>query len=192
MGPESQQNPSPAKSSNTFLIVLVVVALVLAYILYKNISNTSLLPPEYTETQNTPADSSNAPQLSADERAALTYPSDMTEEAWNAYLAVVAKIAVETDTLTIGPNCALSPVALKIPLGKEVTLQNNDTVPHSIGFTESLLYKAPANGTLTESSLFQIPANGTLTMSIDFVSKAGVYGYSCDQGRAVGGLIQVI
>lgn len=186
---ESQENSS-SKVGSVILVILVLVALALSYFLYQRVNNTGTPSAEYTPTQNNNSPSVTTPnnnttgqpntqQLSADERAVLQYPSpDVTPEAWNAYLTLVAKVAVETNVLTIGQNCSVSPVVLRTR-SKEVTLKNTDSVAHTIAFTSPFF-----SGT--------IPPNGSLKMPVDFKGQLGLYGYGCDGSAQAVGLMDVV
>lgn len=189
MGPELQESPSSfGRVGGVVLVVLVLVAVALGYFLYQKIGRDTS---KYTASQatSTPQD---LQMLSPEEREALAYPTDVTEAGWSAYLAEVGKVSVYTDVLTIGQNCAVSPVVLKTQLGKEVTLTNTDSVPHNIGFAPRFLFQIPANRISTDTFMVQVPANGTIAMPIAFGGKEGVYGYGCDDNPTMAGLIQVI
>ena len=194
---EPDNTSSFAKIGNVVLVMLVLVALVLSYFLYQRMKQTDTTTannpaPKGTPTQtapkptiggqaqgNNPSGTPTNRPLSEDERAVLNYPSpNVTPEAWTKYLGLVQKIAVETDTLTIGKGCSVSPIVLKTKLGKKVTLKNTDGVSHSIG--------------LSPKRFFEIPANATFDMPVDFDGKASIYAYGCDKSPTVSGMLWVV
>jgi hypothetical protein len=172
MEPQTRSlSASHGKLGNLILIVLVIAAIVLGYFLYQRMD---LSGPSVKTTEEVTG-------KTRDERLVLRYPAkDVTEEEWNNYLVLVAKLAVEADKISIGANCSVSPVVVKTPLvmGKKVTLENNDSVAHTISFN------TPPN--------FEVPANGKIEMPVDFKGTPGIYGYGCDNSPDAVGLIQVL
>lgn len=179
------------KAANVVLIVLVLIALVMAYFLYQRLAGDVMPPvpppdriqdgtPQNPETRNDTTGSFDFKPLSADERAALNPPDgpDATEGERQAHFDLVARTAVPSEELSIGPNCAVSPAVLRTKQGGEIQLRNYDTVPHLIVFNET--------------SSFSVPAKKSISIPVTFGADSGatgVFGYGCDMsngGGAVG------
>lgn len=165
----SQKKIAKGGRGDMVLGLLALAALVLGYFLYQKLKVPA---PKITTT--------NSAETS-DERAVLRYPArDVTPGEWNNYLVLVAKLAMETDTVTVGPNCKITPVVVKTPLvsGKKLHFKNSDTVAHEIAFTNPPSYA--------------IAANSTVDIPIDFKGVPGIYGYGCDMSPNAVGLVQVL
>lgn len=167
---EPQTQASQGKMGNIILLVLLVVALVLGYFLYEKMKGPAVVP-----------GIGKGIEATSGERAVLNYPAaGVSEEEWKNYLIAIAKVAVETDTITIGAGCSVKPVVLKTALvmGKTVKVKNTDSVPHTLSFNN------PPN--------FLVAANSTTEMPVDFKGVPGIYGYGCDNSPQAVGLIQVL
>lgn len=166
------QTTSISKSS-LLLAVLILGAAVMGYLLYQKMGLKINQPPVVGLGKGT--------EPTSEERAVLNYPgADVSEAEWTNFLVLVAKLAVETNTITIGADCSVSPVVTKTPLvaGKKFTLRNTDSVPHTISFNN------PPN--------YTVPAGGTAQLPVDFGGIPGIYGYGCDNSPTPVGLIQVL
>ena len=186
MNGESKENTSSIKMSNTILITLLVVAIVLSYFLYQKITNTAVPSPQYTNTQNPPpaaetentsADSFTFPPLSADERGALNMPKSASapEADFLAHVAFVQKAAVASNTLALGTDCRVSPVVLKTRKGAKIEIKNYDGIPHTIPFDEK--------------RSFAVPAQASITIPVDFGEIGGIYGYGCEKDSSAIGML---
>jgi plastocyanin len=165
---ESQGNTSLNQAGNIALVALVVVALMLSYFLYHKITSDTAYTQEGTQTQN-----------GTEERQVLNMPSkDASPEELQAHHVLVEKLAVNAGEVAIGANCGMSPIVLKIQLGKDVVFKNNDSVDHIITFTE------------TRS--FAVAANTSVTVPADFGQGVGTYSYMCDTNTAAVGVVSVV
>jgi hypothetical protein len=142
-----------------FIIGLLAVVLVLGYFAW-DLGIVRVFPPTEKEI-----------------KAVRTYPpEEATEKERAAYDKLVNRVAEENIPLSIGPNCAITPLALRVKEGDAFFIKNNDTVFHSITLVGQMLPVAPGE---------------TREVIADFPNGPTKYGYGCDGTPDMGGVITV-
>ena len=108
----------------------------------------------------------------------LTPPApDAPAAQKKAYFDLVAGAAKKAGTLTLGPGCSPSPVVFSIALKSPFTVNNTDSVDHTLVFDKDHQYLVPHGASKS------VPA--------DFESDAGIYGYACDHATKAAGMLFV-
>ncbi|MBI3420897.1 MAG: hypothetical protein HY006_02435 [Candidatus Sungbacteria bacterium] len=159
------------------LIVLALIAIVLTYLIYRQLRPASSLRSDSPQRQSegsAPKPNVNPPQkLIADEQAALNPPlNGSTPEASKRHAELVQRLAKDTAQLDI-TGCTAKPVVSRVRYKTKISVKNNDAVKHLIVFD-------PAH-------TFEIPPRAIHELPIDFQSGPGIYGYGCDNiPQAVG------
>jgi len=169
---------------NAALVCLALIAVVLGYFVYqKYAAGVSVEVPEQedvamevSESEQTVPSTNSA--LSDEERAILNPPPPGSpEEDFQNHFQSVQQFAVETDILTVGAGCRMTPTVAKAQLGSTLELRNDDGVSHTIVFTSTLSYL--------------VPAHARVLLPINFNQGAGLYGYACDTNPSAAGMILV-
>ena len=138
---------------NVLLIILVFIALVLGYTIYRELQ----LESEIEKPSRI---------LSLDELNVLNTPGvGASEEERNQHFDLVVRLATTTGELNIS-GCTPTPVVLAIKRGEELVVRNDDSADRSIVFNEE--------------SIYSIPARSTQTITGFFERGPGIYGYGCD------------
>jgi len=78
-----------------------------------------------------------------EERSAVLTPP--ASENLAEYEATVERLAKESSMLTIGANCVMDPLALKLAKEATITLENIDTVPHTVAFENGGIFVLAPN-----------------------------------------------
>lgn len=151
--------------SRTYIIILIVIALILGYAIYNqqkvNISKNTATKPLTATPVPFPAN------LTEDEKFILNPPpATASAEIKKKHADTVAKLAKEEDNLEI-KDCQPTPLVLQVKQGTEFTIQNKDSSPHKIIFDSDHHYV--------------LPANGSKTIKADFKYGSGDYGYICEE-----------
>lgn len=142
-----------------FIIGLLVTILSLGYFVWDS-GLIHVLPPTEKEI-----------------KAVRTYPpEEATEKERMAYDKLVNRMAEKNIPLSIGPNCAITPLALRVTEGGTFFIKNNDTVVHAITLIGQMLSVDPG---------------GTREVVADFPNGPTKYGYGCDGTPDMGGVIVV-
>lgn len=105
-------------------------------------------------------------EISDAEKAIVLTPPGAEDTA--AYTETVLRLAQESDTLTIGANCAMEPLVLRLREGAVLNIVNNDTSEHTIAFEDQ--------------NFFNVSAGGRRAINITemFQRGEGVYRYRCN------------
>jgi hypothetical protein len=110
-------------------------------------------------------------------KSVRTYPSEKsTESERAAYDKLVNRVAEENTPLSIGLNCAITPLVLRVQEGNTFFIKNDDTVAHAI--------------TLFGRALPVLPGE-TRDVIADFPNGPAKYGYGCDGTPSMEGVIVV-
>lgn len=131
-----------------FSILAIAVVVFVAY----------LLPPQATNTTDKTAEIEAAKTI-----VLVAPPADST-----AYDAAVARLAKESDTLTIGVNCTMEPLVIKLTEDTSITLENIDTIPHTVAFEDGGIFVLAPN------------YKKAINLSTAFAKTGGVHRYRCD------------
>lgn len=168
---------------NIALILLALSALILGYLLMYKTSENAEWDPMAAEQISGDAEiqeEQKQEQIEADgkitfeEIAALTPPgTSATEAQIEAYMALLARIDIETQEFAIGNECSITPTVVKALADKEIAVTNEDTVSHTLTF----------NG--NDRVDFAAGETSVLPSEI-FMNGPGVYGYQCDEGSLAG------
>ena len=161
--------------------LLVLVVLALGYFLYQQMTSNPTSPSPDIATQDNTAESFDFPPLTNDEYVALNPSSQNIFEQPTA----VQKIATVAETLAIGAECRVSPVALKTQNGARLELKNYDSVAHTI---------TVQTGTSNTYS-YPVPAYGSTAMTVDFGKTGGsysIYNISCEKSSSAIGMLMII
>ncbi|MDP3778758.1 MAG: hypothetical protein Q8R30_01760 [bacterium] len=144
------------------LIVLVLIALVLGYFIYVQLSPLGVAQKDYS----TESGSSPNQNLTADEQAVLNPPAKgSTEDAFKQHAELVQRLAKDADYLDI-TGCAANPVVFRVKDKTKIAVKNSDQGKHSLIFDSAHIY--------------EIPPHATTQIAIDFSHGSGIYGYGCD------------
>lgn len=172
MGPETQSN-----SVKVAWIIIIIAVLVATYFYFVQ-GGRGLMSGQSTD-QFAQADGGYSfPPLSKEEMAALEFPKlGATSEVVLAHAGSVRKAAKANAEVVIGSQCRVSPAVVSISRGQEVKFRNVDSVSHVIAFDDS-------------NSLL-IPPNETASISSDFGEVEHVYGYGCETGSKVIGVVLI-
>lgn len=162
------------------LLVLIVAGL-LSIPRYRNMISKVFpfltVTPEITNP--TPPSAYVAPQrdLTADEKEALDVPlHSATVEEKKQYAVEVAKLAKTAPALDV-TGCKPEPLVYKVDLKGSFKIINRDAIPHTVRYL---------------STQTVVPAHGTTTVKTSqLFSKAGDYGYGCDNPFAKMGVFMV-
>ena len=101
--------------------VVSIIVLVLGYVLFNNQSSN---------------------------RDVLTAPAaDATSEEQAEYVVSVKRLAEAAAVLEIGEGCTMTPLVLKLAEGETLTIQNNDSVKHTISFGSGGFFNVKAGDT---------------------------------------------
>jgi len=170
-------------SVKTLSIILAVVVVILGIGIYMSMNKGSRSQETTTQdtdevggtqpgTQTTPSAPAGSegqitaiPNLTAEQKAILTPPANGTPAQQKAYGDMVTAKAISTDTVSVGKNCLLNPLAIKATSGMNLTFKNNDSLPHTFSFDQ------------THS--VTVAAGQSKALKLDFLS-GGIYGFGCD------------
>ncbi len=114
---------------------------------------------------NPPEDRTSSPNAEADRTAVLAAPGP---DAAADYQSLVERIAEPSPTLAIGPNCAMTPLVLKLQKDASIKITNTDTIPHTVAFEDGgLFYLAP-------------DYEKEIALASALSKTAGIHRYRCD------------
>ncbi|MDO8520911.1 MAG: hypothetical protein Q7S52_02250 [bacterium] len=108
-----------------------------------------------------------AKEQKQEQQAVLVAPGNTPDEA-KSYWALVEKLAKESSTLTIGANCVMDPLVLKLGEGASVTLENIDTIPHKVAFEDG------------DTFILAPEYKKQIKLADAFSKTAGAHRYRCD------------
>lgn len=150
---------------------LVVVAVVLAVLVYKKNGGGS-----YVERPqaNFPASGQQSLVVPGSGDVLSAPGPNATEAERQAHGQLVASSAVETKSIDL-TSCQAKPLVSRFREGAEITLINNDPVPHVMVFNPSLT--------------FPVPAKSSSKIKANFGYGPGIYGFGCDQSPMAVGMI---
>ena len=148
--------------------ILAIVAIALGYKIYD----------ERTSSPETEVSQNNTNNNQSVEDALVSPPlPGADQKVSDAYFKLVSDNAVESGTLDIS-GCKFNPFVVLIKKDQNLSLVNNDPVPHTISFGDTLSH------TVSAASSKIITAN--------FGKGTGVYGFRCDNVPKPAGVISVI
>jgi hypothetical protein len=107
-------------------------------------------------------------QQQLDPHTLLTAPDETNKEAFAAYSAQVAELAVESDTITISGACTMDPLIINMKNNSTLKIINTDTTDHTIAFEDQNFFNVSA-GQTREINIASI-----------FGKTAGTYRYRCN------------
>ena len=153
-------------NTRRFLVIFVIFGITVAF------AAVVLLFPDdwFNSYKDDPAllEAEQARQQRELQKQLLVSPTELNvpEEQYNER---VNQLSEEGDTITMGTNCAMDPLILKLKTGSELKLQNNDSVEHFIVFEDS--------------NFFSVSANDTRSINITetFGKSDGIYRYRCGE-----------
>lgn len=88
----------------------------------------------------------------------------MTDEV---YAAEVARLAVEADTISIGAECSMDPLIIKMKEGSILKIDNKDSAEHMLAFEDQNFFAVSA-GFVREINITEVFGKGE-----------GIYRYRC-------------
>lgn len=183
------------KYINIIIVVLVVAAVGLGYIIYKE--DTSSSAPANQQQQNQVQQ--NQPQAGDSQQAPTITPEDIEiedmeqarqevlstpgpnapDEERQRHFALATRLAENSETLDI-TGCSAEPVVLQRTFGSTINIENSDSSSHTILFGPDMT--------------IDVPANGTADLAVDesnFQNGPGLYGYGCDNSSQAVGLMLI-
>jgi plastocyanin len=107
-------------------------------------------------------------QLPLDPHTLLTAPDETNKEAFAAYFAQVAELAVESDTITISGACAMDPLIINMKDNSTLKITNTDAKDHTIAFEDQNFFNVSAGQTRE------------INIAATFGKTAGTYRYRCN------------
>lgn len=184
-----KSSPKKDKVLNLIILVLVIVAIYLGYSVYRKSQNKGLENKNISVNNSSPSgsivatSSSNTSlprklpsNLSEEEKKVLDFESVKSDEEKRAQMALAQKLAKQEDNLEIS-GCSGNPVVIKVKLGQNLTLKNNDKVKH--------------NFIVNNNHQYEVAAESVKSIIADFQKGPGLYGYRCDS-FGTSGVILVI
>lgn len=98
-------------------------------------------------------------------RDVLQTPTEGTEAVYKERIKELAKA---TNILTVGKQCSMDPLVIELTLGEDLTIQNTDTVLHTVAFEDG--------------NFFSVSPGKDRTINIEqtFGKSAGIYRYGCN------------
>ena len=163
-------------TSTIFIAVLLLVALFLGYLILKQLNPVS--PKE--ESLNSREESKAILDTASAQARVLQWPLPNTpDEEKQPHTELIRSLAQTSQVLLITKDCVVSPVVLKIELGKSIVIQNQDSISHT-------LHHRSAEFNVT------IPAGQEQTITANFSLGRGNYGYICDNKPGVVGILHVV
>jgi len=147
------------------IIILIITLGVWGYYFYNQRVGSGVSRPQQT-TETTDSKTQTSPQniLFTDEASLLTYfdlPS-RTQDQQVKFFEALQKYAIPGEEITIS-GCKATPTALKVKLGKDIKVTNNDNVDYAL---------------IRSTAQYSLPANQTITIKSDF--GVGAHGFRCD------------
>ena len=123
------------------IILLAVLAVYLGKVIYdQSFSSPKSSSQTVPTIRPSPTSTSEQTYTFQDENSLLDYAStrnNPTLERTRNYFEALDRFAKVGEIVTIS-NCKASPIALKVGLGKEFNILNNDQVEHAIKFSKKL------------------------------------------------------
>jgi len=149
------------------IILLAILAVYLGKVIYdQSFSSPKSSSKMVPTVRSSPTSTSEQTYTFQDENSLLDYISTQknpTPDQIRNYFQALDRFAKVGEIVTIN-NCKASPIALKVGLGKEFNILNNDQVEHAIKFPKKL---------------FTLNAGQKLTLLADDLN-IGSYAYLCD------------
>lgn len=103
--------------------------------------------------------------ISAEREMILNKPEEGEKES---YLRTVERAAVRADVLELGAGCSMNPLVLELSANETLTIQNNDSVTHTVSFEDNSFFSVSAG------------RSRTLDLMKTFGKGEGVYRYKCN------------
>ncbi len=108
------------------------------------------------------------PTIKSPESALLTPPDRSNQAAVSAYEKQVKALAVQSETLTVGEGCAMSPLIIRLPENSVLKIDNKDSKVHTIAFEDQNFFNVSA-GKVRELNITEVFGKGE-----------GIYRYRCN------------
>ena len=158
------------QSNKNIIIALVVIAVVLGFVIFKQKSGINSESPTAANTQTFSFFDEN---LTADEKKLFYVPMpDASKEEVMAHFELALKMA-QTNGQIIITDCAAVPSVLKVKLGETFNVKNAGNKEIEFGF----------------DSMVKILPGKTVKITANFKNGVGLYGYGCenpDVQRSIG------
>lgn len=151
------------------VIILLVVAVGLGVMIFNQSPRPASTQTGGNETQQ-PSDKSS--EQSAMEAELLDFTNDSPQRAEK-----ISNAAQDAEFLDVS-GCKPKPLVLKVADKGTFTAKNQDSAAHTINFDEAHTYT--------------IPASGSLEITGDFGKGPGNYGYLCDAGTNIVGILLLV
>lgn len=172
------------------VVVLVIIAVVLGYKIYQQITSTNqsiptsqqsedrTIPQSVDRQEVTPKTSTSSDQNSNPEDWIYRFPGDnATQEEKQQFSDNLNRFAKQTEVLEISNNCKSSPLVMRIKKDQEFQIKN--TSGTDIKIIISTQYQIP------------IGANTAKTVKAYF-GGIGAFGYRCEGFEKISGIIDII
>lgn len=162
--------------------VLITIAVILGYLIFSTKFQKLSLPVKESTNEGTGSGQqligrSDYESLTTDQKAVLAPPTGGSPEEIQKHLDLVSRLAVEAEFLDVA-KCQAMPIVTRVKQGSEISIRNQDTVPHTVVFDEDHMYL--------------IEPNQTKPIVADFGRGIGVYGFGCDKLAGAVGMISVV
>ena len=167
------------KTMNYVLIAMGIVAVVLVsiasyfFIFHRDGNNAALNSIPGARNQEEQFD----PNITDEQlRSYIRYPLPETasDSQKNDYRNMIAYYSQPGD-LFVSQDCTTTPVIVRVKLGENLTVRNEDSVAHTLKFNN--------NKTVT------VQPSSTTIMKVDFQEGYGGYGYNCDDKAELAGYV---
>ncbi|MEJ0021019.1 MAG: hypothetical protein WDN47_00365 [Candidatus Doudnabacteria bacterium] len=174
-------------TQKTILAILVIAILVVGYLLFNKLSTggPASNPAPSGQNPGTSTPVYKAPTVSkatADvlKQLSTSASQSITPQQIKDYSDKVAAVAVTSPVLDV-TGCTATPNVLKYNDKTTVTVQNKDTVAHTLTY-------GPSDKVVT---LYSAPAQSVKSVTLNILSGPGIYGYLCDKQGPAGMLLVV-
>jgi len=176
-------NKKTFSQANALIVVLMLIAFVLGYLIYKQKAGTDTNTATESKVVGSKVQTSKregenmrpTPQgLTDEEKQALNPPErNATNEEKSQHYNIVANLAEEADFLDINKCEKADPMVMSLKLKQDFKITNDDSVEHTL--------------IIDEKTRYTIPPGKTITANANFQYGRGAYGYTCDKlGGVVG------
>ncbi|MDP3727176.1 MAG: hypothetical protein Q8R35_00895 [bacterium] len=148
---------------------LLTIAVLLGAVVYRELEFSDIGWPARGAVPNGP------PGGNDNERVRKVPDQRAPEEVKRAYYELVSRLAEPSSVLDI-TGCTAEPLALKVTEGDAISIRNTDAAGHTINIGQQ---KIP------------VPAKGAAMLTATFDTGPGIYGYGCDTGLSIIGVLSV-
>lgn len=163
---------------NFVIIALAALGIALGSLVYFEIKKRNNITANYAPQRSIEPSNFTFQKIFSSRKGNLTLPGkDATAEEMQVFMKKAQELAEEAKFLDVS-RCRANPEMFKTGINDKIILKNNDTSDRVLQF----------NG-----AQFVVPAGGEKEAKIDFMNRAGVYGFGCDllEKSAVAGFLFV-